>query len=217
MKVHTITGSGISGNIFLIDAEKPVLIDAGWSSDIDYAAAQVNDILGERKLAHIILTHRHIDHVGGALAFQDEFGGEMLAHEDDADSLIAGDAVSTGATMFGGDIAPMDVTKVAHGHKIDLGNDEFLEVMHTPGHTIGGMCLIGQKALFSGDTVFAGGGVDRWDLETGDYAQLLSSIEKLCDMMIDDLYPGHGPPAIGNAPEHLALSLQALKMHGRFG
>ena len=104
MKVHTITGSGISGNIFLIDAEKPVLIDAGWSSDIDYAAAQVNDILGERKLAHIILTHRHIDHVGGALAFQDEFGGEMLAHEDDADSLIAGDAVSTGATMFGGDI-----------------------------------------------------------------------------------------------------------------
>ena len=216
MKVHTLTGTGFSGNIFLADAEKPVLIDAGWSPDIDHAAAQVNDVLEGRQLAYIILTHRHIDHVGGALAFQEEFGGQILAHEDDADSLIAGDPVSTGARMFGGDISPMDVSKVSHGDKIDLGNDESLEVMLTPGHTIGSMCLLGQNSLFSGDTVFTDGGVGRWDLETGDYDQLLASIEKLTDIMVDDLYPGHGPSAIGNAPEHLAMGLKAMKMYGRF-
>lgn len=217
MKVHTLTGTGFSGNIFLIDAERPALIDTGWSTDIGYAAPQVNDILQGRRLAHIILTHRHIDHVGGALSFQEEFGGKMLAHEDDAQALIDGDAVSTGATLFGGDIAPMNVSRVAHGDKIDLGNEEFLEVMHTPGHTIGSMCLIGGNCLFSGDTVFADGGVGRWDLETGDYDQLLASVEKLADVMADDLYPGHGPSAIGNAPEHLAMGLKALRMYGRFG
>ena len=217
MKVHTIAGAGFSGNIFLIDAEKPVLIDAGWSPDIGYAGTQVSEILQGRQLVHIILTHRHIDHVGGALAFQDEFGGEMLAHEDDAQSLIDGDADSTGARMFGGDISPMQVNKVSHGDKIDLGNDECLEVMHTPGHTIGSMCLIGQNAIFSGDTVFADGGVGRWDLETGDYDTLLASIEKLSTIMVDNLYPGHGPSAIGNAKEHLAMGLRALKMYGRFG
>ena len=217
MKVHTIAGTGFSGNIFLIEAEKPVIIDTGASSNIDHAAAEVNDILQGKQLAHIILTHRHIDHVGGALAFQEEFGGEILAHEDDAQSLIDGDAASTGAAMFGGEISPMQVNTVAHGDKIDLGSGEFLEVILTPGHTIGSMCLIGQNSLFSGDTIFAEGGVGRWDLDTGNFSQLLDSIEKLNDVMVDDLHPGHGPSAIGNAPEHLALSLKALKMYGRFG
>ena len=217
MRVHTIIDAGFSGNIFFIDAEKPTLIDAGLSSDISYASKQIHELLAGRKLDYIILTHRHIDHVGGALAFQDEFGGEIIAHEDDADSLIAGDSISTGARMFGGEIFPMVVTKVAHGDKIDLGNDEFLQVMLTPGHTIGSMCLIGGNCLFSGDTLFADGGVGRWDLETGNYEQLLASIEKLTDIMVDDLHPGHGPSALGNAPEHLAMSFRALKMYGRYG
>ena len=88
--------------------------------------------------------------------------------------------------------------------------------MHTPGHTIGSMCLIGKNCLFSGDTVFADGGVGRWDLDTGNYEQLLDSLEKLADIMVDDLYPGHGPSARGNAPDHLAMSLRALKMYGRY-
>ncbi len=201
----------------MIEAEKPVIIDTGASSNIDFAIAEVNEILQGKKLEYIILTHRHIDHVGGALAFQEEFGGEIIAHEDDAQCLIDGDSVSTGATMFGGEVSPMQVTTLAHGDKIDLGGGEFLEVMLTPGHTIGSMCLIGLNAIFSGDTVFADGGVGRWDLDTGNYEQLLASIEKLAEIEVNDLYPGHGPSAIGNAPKHLAMSLKALKMYGRFG
>lgn len=217
MKVHTITGTGFSGNIYLVDAARPVLIDTGWSPDNTHAASQINEILEGRQLAHNILTHRHIDHVGGALSFQEEFGGDILAHEDDAQPLIDGDAVSTGATMFGGDIAPMEVSRLSDGDKIDLGDGEYLEVMHTPGHTIGSMCLIGRNGLFSGDTVFSDGGVGRWDLPTGDYDRLLASLEKLADLNVHDLYPGHGPPALGNAPEHLAMSLRAMKLYGRYG
>ena len=73
-----------------------------------------------------------------------------------------------------------------------------------------------QNALFSGDTVFTDGGVGRWDLDTGDYDTLLVSIEKLADLKIDDMYPGHGPSAIGNAPEHLVKGLKAMRMYGRF-
>jgi glyoxylase-like metal-dependent hydrolase (beta-lactamase superfamily II) len=218
MNVHTIAGTGFSGNIYLIDAARPVLIDTGWSPDNPHAASQINEILEGRQLEHIILTHRHIDHVGGALAFQEEFGGDILAHEDDAQALIDGDAISTGATKFGGDIAPMDVIRVADGDRIELGLDEFLEVIHTPGHTIGSMCLTGGDKLFSGDTVFAEGGVGRWDLETGDYDMLLASVEKLTQIVVvNDLYPGHGSPATGNAQVHLDMSLRALKMYGRFG
>ncbi len=216
MKVHTIAGTGFSGNIFLVEAEKPALIDSGWSMDIGHAAGQLKELLDRRKLAYIILTHRHIDHVGGALAFQREFGGEILAHEIDAEPLINGDQESTGALMFGGRIEPMDVRKLATGEKIDLGNHETLEVIHTPGHTTGSICLLGDNCLFSGDTVFADGGVGRWDLPGGDYAQLLDSVEKLGDIMVDNLYPGHGPSIEGSAPEHISLSLRALRMYGRY-
>jgi len=216
MKIHMIEGHGFSGNIFLIDSEKPCLIDTGADPDISFCSEEVRALLGERKLEHIILTHRHIDHVGGALAFYAEFGGDIYAHEDDAESLIAGDQVSTGARLFGGHVEPMPVTKLTEGDEIDLGGGEKLTVLHTPGHTIGSICLMGQKNLFSGDTVFAQGGVGRWDLETGNYPQLLASVEKLASMDFDNLYPGHGPCVEGNAQAHLALSLKYLSLMGRY-
>jgi hydroxyacylglutathione hydrolase len=217
MKVHAIEGRGFSGNIFLIDAEKPCLVDAGSESDISYCSEHVMELLGKRKLNCIILTHRHIDHVGGAMSFYGEFGGDIHAHEDDADPLISGDQVSTGARMFGGHVDPMPVTKLSEGDEIDLGGGEKLKVIHTPGHTIGSICLLGGNNLFSGDTVFADGGVGRWDLETGNYDQLLASVEKLAGLDFENLFPGHGPSVEGSAQAHLALSLRHLRLIGRFG
>jgi glyoxylase-like metal-dependent hydrolase (beta-lactamase superfamily II) len=217
MKVHSIAGLGFSGNMFFVDAERPCLIDAGWDSDTEHSALQLRQLLKGRDLAYIILTHRHIDHVGGAMSFYGEFGGEMLAHADDAQPLISGDAESTGATMFGGDIQPMPVTALHDGDFIDLGGGEGLNVIHTPGHTVGSMCLLGSGNLFSGDTVFADGGVGRWDLDTGNYDQLLASLEKLAGLDVDNVYPGHGPSVKGMAREHIALSLRHIRLLGRFG
>lgn len=217
MKVHAIEGLGFSGNIFFVDADKPCLIDAGWSPDIAHCASHLRKLLGSRSLAYIILTHRHIDHVGGAMSFYGEFGGEILAHEDDAGPLIAGDEISTGARMFGGELQPIPVEKLKQGDFVDLGGGERLRVIHTPGHTVGSMCLIGGGNLFSGDTVFADGGVGRWDLETGNYDNLLASVEKLTGEDIENLHPGHGPSVIGHAKEHLSLSLRHLRLIGRYG
>jgi hydroxyacylglutathione hydrolase len=209
MKVHTVQGRGFSGNVFLVDSKRPCLVDAGWSSDIGYAAKTLEGVLGGRELAHIILTHRHIDHVGGALSFQKRFGGDILVHELDADALREGDPVSTGARLFGGEISPMEVMTLKEGDDIDLGGTS-LEVLHTPGHTVGSVCLLSDGVLFSGDTVFADGGVGRWDLETGDYGQLLASVERLSALDVDELYPGHGPAVLGDANEHIRFSLRGL-------
>ena len=217
MKVYVIEGNGFSGNIFLIDAEKPCLVDTGWEPDIAYCAEEVRQILRGRRLEYIVLTHRHIDHVGGAMSFYGEFGGEMLAHEADADALINADQESTGATIFGGRILPMPVSKLAEGREIDLGSGESVRVMHTPGHTVGSMCLISGDSLFSGDTVFADGGVGRWDLDTGDYGQLLASVERLSGLDLENIYPGHGPCVEGDAGTHIDLSLRQLRLIGRYG
>ena len=217
MRIHAIEGHGFSGNIFLIDSEKPCLIDSGWEPDISYCSEEIRKILGSRKLGTIVLTHRHIDHVGGAMGFYSEFGGDLLAHADDAAPLIAGDQDSTGARMFGGHIDPMPVAALSEGDEIDLGGGQRLRVIHTPGHTVGSMCLLGQGCLFSGDTVFADGGVGRWDLETGNYDDLLASVEKLASLEFDNLYPGHGPCVEGNAAAHIGLSLRHLRLIGRFG
>ena len=218
MKINMFQGMGFSGNVFLLDAKKPCLIDTGWDSDIAYPGAEVGKILGKRKLAFIVLTHRHIDHVGGAKAFQRMFGGEMLAHSLDSEALLSGDPISTGARLFGGSLEPLQVRKLDEEDKIDLGGGESLKVIHTPGHTVGSMCLLsGDGELFSGDTVFAGGDVGRWDLETGDYSQLLASVEKVSMLDVESLYPGHGPCAEGDAKEHLARSLRYLKSVGRLG
>jgi hydroxyacylglutathione hydrolase len=217
MKIYAIDGHGFSGNIFLIDAKKPCLVDAGSESDISFCSEHVSKLLGKRKLEYIILTHRHIDHVGGAMAFHGEFGGEIRAHTDDAQPLIIGDQISTGARMFGGHVDPMPVAGLSDGDEIDLGGGEKLKVIHTPGHTIGSVCLLGHGNLFSGDTVFADGGVGRWDLETGNYDQLLASVEKLANLNFPNLYPGHGPCVEGSAQSHLAMSLRHLRLIGRFG
>lgn len=217
MRVHAIEGHGFSGNIFLIDSEKPCLIDAGWDPDISYCTDQIKKILGGRRLHSIVLTHRHIDHVGGAMSFYGEFGGDLFAHADDAQALISGDQDSTGAKMFGGHIDPMPLAALSEGDRIDLGGGESLKVIHTPGHTVGSMCLIGHGCLFSGDTVFADGGVGRWDLDTGNYTQLLASVEKLSEFDIASLFPGHGPSVEGNAAAHLGLSLRHLRLIGRYG
>ena len=91
-----------------------------------------------------------------------------------------------------------------------------LRVIHTPGHTPGGICLYDPEAklLFSGDTVFTGGSFGRYDFPGGDRKALGASIERLAALDVEGLYPGHGEPALRGGGRHIAAAREALRYYG---
>ena len=215
MKVHMVPGAGFSSNVFLVEgSEKSMLVDAGLSETSSYVLSELSRILGERKLDMLFLTHRHCDHIGGAAAISGRTGAKVLAPEGEADAIRNADH-TTGASLFGMRVEPVEVEVVFPGSTISLG-DVNLEIVHTPGHTSGSVVLFSrsERLLLSGDTVFADGGVGRWDLPTGSHASLASSLDKLCTMDIDSMYPGHGPPVECGASESIDASRRGLRLWG---
>jgi glyoxylase-like metal-dependent hydrolase (beta-lactamase superfamily II) len=212
MKVHYIMGVGFDANIFFIEAEKPIIIDAGTGGNTAGAVKSVEEHIDPTAIDSIILTHRHIDHVGGAEELSKICDAQLYASVDEATPLLQGDRITTGSTMFNIPLNKLDISILKYGDSFDLG-DERLKILHTPGHTVGSISLYHEesKSLFSGDTVFTNGGVGRWDFETGNYQQLLASIEMLSGIGPKNLYPGHGPYTEGDASEHIETSLKFLR------
>jgi glyoxylase-like metal-dependent hydrolase (beta-lactamase superfamily II) len=212
MKVHYIMGMGFDANIFFIEAEKPILIDAGTGRNTAGAIETIEEHIDPKKIDSIILTHRHIDHVGGAEDLSQICEAKLFASAEEALPLQQGDGTTTGSTMFNIPLNKLDVSVLNYGDSLNLG-DEKLRILHTPGHTVGGISLFHEKtgSLFSGDTVFTDGGVGRWDFETGSYGQLLASIEMLKDLRPKNMYPGHGPYTEDDATEHIETSLKFLR------
>jgi hydroxyacylglutathione hydrolase len=211
MKVHAIPGTGFASNAFVVVGDGGCAIaDAGWESDAREVIAGADKALGKRKVDRLVLTHMHIDHVGGAAAIAKKYGCEILVHGEDAGPLLKGDKVATGAVFFGGDIEPMKVKKLSEGDRV-LG----FEVLHTPGHTMGSICLYDKeaRALISGDTVFRDG-VGRWDLPSGDLRELLVSVRRLAKLDVEGLYPGHGPSVPSGGSAHIMEDLDYLEAFG---
>lgn len=207
MKVHVLEGIGFDSNQYLIEGDKALLIDTGSGLYLKDTMRFIESLV--KRLDTIILTHRHIDHVGGAKIISEKFGCEIFASTDDSMSLIMGKQEP--GIPLGLEMPKLRVKTLEYG---ELLEDFELEVMHSPGHTIGGIALYNkaEKSLFSGDTVFAYGGVGRWDLETGSRAQLLDSIKRIASLNIENLYPGHGPSIKGNAYEHVLMALNTMEV-----
>ncbi|MFH0816941.1 MAG: MBL fold metallo-hydrolase [Methanobacteriota archaeon] len=213
MKMHSIPGLGMDSNVFVVEnGGETVVIDAGMDARAEYVLDSLGKILRGAKPSALVLTHMHIDHVGGAAAIVRKYGCEAVMHEKDADAIIKGDQMSTGAAMFGGVAEPMRVRKLAEGEMV-----AGMMVIHTPGHTIGSMCLYDKKskALISGDTVFRDG-VGRWDLPTGDVKALHESVAMLAAMEVDGIYPGHGEVAETGGSRLIANNLRYLESFGGF-
>ncbi|MDI6809416.1 MAG: MBL fold metallo-hydrolase [Candidatus Eisenbacteria bacterium] len=153
----------------------------------------------------ILNTHGHPDHTGADWYLMKETGACLLIHASDEDMLaltFEGSALSESrmkrgpAGRFQG-TSPKDgkphILRIEGGDVIGAG-DIRLEVIHTPGHTMGGVCFVYKDHLFSGDTLFAGS-IGRTDLPGGSYDQLINSITKKILPLGDDtkVYPGHGP------------------------
>ncbi|MDX1533997.1 MAG: MBL fold metallo-hydrolase [Thermoplasmata archaeon] len=212
MEIHRIIDPSFDVNVYLIlGQEEALLVDAGTGRQSELVAAGIEAHLQEKPLRQLVLTHRHFDHVGGTQDLVARYALTPRVSAADAPALTAGDARSTGADLFGDVLGPLEVEVLAEGDHIELGK-ESLEVLATPGHTTGSICLLGDDmSLFTGDTVFPYGGVGRWDLATGNFDQLLTSLRRLVALPAQDLYPGHGAPVQGDASEHLRWALATLE------
>jgi glyoxylase-like metal-dependent hydrolase (beta-lactamase superfamily II) len=141
----------------------------------------------------IVLTHGHCDHIAGLKEVKEATGAEIAVHGDDAE--YHGQQALAMALAFGlyCPTPPPPDRLLKNGDSIDISDLHF-EVIHTPGHSPGGICLLGNGALFSGDTLF-NYGIGRYDLPGGDYAQLMNSLQVSLMALPDEtvVYPGHGP------------------------
>lgn len=142
-------------------------------------------------LEYIVLTHGHFDHTMSLDTLRDATGAPACIHKDDAEMLSDGQK-NAFAVFFGQDRKWRSAERLlSDGDRIALGN-EAVEVISTPGHSKGSICLLTDKFIITGDTVFADG-YGRYDLHGGDVEQLASSLKllrKYDPTLI--LYPGHG-------------------------
>ncbi|MFC2071165.1 MBL fold metallo-hydrolase [Chloroflexota bacterium] len=158
--------------------------------------AEANKILERAKalgleVKLIVLTHSHIDHIGALKEVKEATNAEVAIHTDDAEALQRPSSRAMFGLSYSPPLPPDRLLK--GGDSIDIG-DLHLLVLHTPGHSLGGICLLGEGVLFSGDTLF-NFGIGRFDLPGGNGRQLMNSIHTKLMVLPDStvVYPGHGP------------------------
>lgn len=144
---------------------------------------------GIRQITHIVNTHSHVDHVSGNKEAQEATSAPIAIHELDAPELFHPNRGML--AMFGAEPSPPPTILLKDGDLISFGN-ESVSVIHTPGHTSGGICLYFSGHVITGDTLFVGG-VGRTDLPGGSYEILQNSIRTRLFSLPEDtvVLPGH--------------------------
>jgi hydroxyacylglutathione hydrolase len=159
-------------------------------------AARANKILESIKdlgldIKIIVLTHGHLDHVEALAEVKEATGAKVAIHTDDAYFLQKRPLNTSFGFPYPDTSSPDRLLK--DGDSLDVDDLRFL-VLHTPGHSPGGICLLGQGVVFSGDTLF-NYGIGRTDFPGCSYDQIMNSIYTKLMTLPDDtvVYPGHGP------------------------
>ena len=191
MKIIKLEVGQLGANCYIVYCKKTLhgmVIDPGGDAE------KIIGLLNREKITvtAIVNTHGHADHIGGNDELKAATGAPILIHGDDAKMLVS--AQGNLSMYIGNNLICQAADRLlADGDTIDIGEMKF-QVLHTPGHTLGGICIYGNEVVFSGDTLFEQS-IGRTDFPGGSHRQLLESIKtKLFVLEADTVVlPGHGP------------------------
>ena len=184
MQVIKVLPLGAASNSYILTADSKTAVA------VDPSGQTVLDVLEKHGLEckDVLLTHGHFDHVG-ACGKLFKLGARIRCAEREKDLIFSKEYLA----IFGGVTVPQfEIAETfKDGEEVTLCGIN-LKVLETAGHTAGSCCYLAEKFLFSGDTLFYGS-VGRWDLPTGNFSQLLKSLQKLAALDGDyKIYCGHG-------------------------
>lgn len=190
MEILTVKVGLLGTNCYIVYDNKTresIVIDPG--ADPDKILNEINT--RSLKVKYIVLTHGHFDHIAGVRQLKDALGDVRTAiHKDDVHYLY--DDYMNLSYMAGLEMDNIECDILLNdGDKLEAGNILF-EIIHTPGHTKGGICLLTDGAIFTGDTMFDRS-IGRTDFPGGDLPQLVNSIKTKLFTLEGDyiVYPGH--------------------------
>ncbi|MFZ2154590.1 MAG: MBL fold metallo-hydrolase [Bradyrhizobium sp.] len=190
MKIENIVVGPLQVNCYIVydeDSLEALVVDPG-----DEAEKIISLIESRRlKVSNIVCTHAHFDHIGAVRRLKEETGAQVIIQKEDFEIYMRADEQ---AVLWGFQIeqpSEPDIY-VGDGDEICVGRLRF-KVLHTPGHSPGGICLYGEGAIFTGDTIFAGS-VGRTDFYGGSIAELKKSFSKIISLPPETrIFSGHGP------------------------
>ena len=201
MRIEIIpVGSLMANCYFLIDekSKETFIVDPGDEGERIFSMVESNGLA----VKAIINTHGHVDHIGANAFLHKKTGAPVWIHPDDS-SMLESSRENMSVFVGNGLTSPGADRLLTDGEELQLGAEK-IKVLHTPGHTRGGICLEGNGYVITGDTLF-NASIGRTDFPGGSYKTIIVSIKQklmtLPDSMI--VYPGHGPEStIGYERKH---------------
>jgi hydroxyacylglutathione hydrolase len=193
MIVKTLVVGPFASNCYIVGSsstKQGMIIDPGAEAENILRTVQQLGL----SISLIVVTHAHMDHIDALRTVKERTNAQFAIHEAEKDLLSAAPMrmlIPLGLTPSKSPPQPDRLLK--DGDLVDVSDLHF-EVLHTPGHSPGGICLLGHGVVFSGDTLF-NFGIGRTDFAGGSYERLMKSIREKLMVLPDEtiVYPGHGP------------------------
>jgi len=190
MKLSKLKVGPIQANCYLVydeQTKEALVVDPGAEEEQIYREIEKLEL----KVKYIVNTHGHHDHIGGNQYIREATGATLCIHEKDG--LMLTNSKNNFSYLMGMQVISPEADKyLEDGDVLEFADLRF-KVLHTPGHSPGGICLVGHGVCFSGDTLFAQS-IGRTDLPGGSIEELFTSIRTKLFVLDDTIvvYPGHG-------------------------